>query len=201
MYITYILIVINRSKLYRNYMAEPTQFYSHILASEIIEGEGNQMSSKVPNDKNSKKPKSESFGDLMKTMNDFFNEKPIKGFLQSIDDFFKSPFPPGGSFHVDTIETGNEYIISAELPGVKREQIHLNISGNYLTISVENKELETAEDEYNQIYRRKYLQQKSSKTISLPHTINEKNVKASYRDGLLKISIPQEKGKIIEIED
>ena len=182
-------------------MAAPTQFSQHILASEISESEGIHMSSMVPNDKNSKKPKSESFGDLMKTMNDFFNEKPIKGFLQSIDDFFKSPFPPGATFNVDTIETGDEYIISAELPGVKREQIHLNISGNYLTISVENKELETAEDEHNQIYRRKYLQQKSSRTISLPHTINEKNVKASYRDGLLKIRIPQEKGKIIEIDD
>ena len=38
-----------------------------------------------------------------------------------------------------------------------------------------------------------HLRQKSSRTISLPHTINEKKVKASYRDGLLKIRIPQEK--------
>ncbi|MEH6908453.1 MULTISPECIES: Hsp20/alpha crystallin family protein [Neobacillus] len=160
------------------------------------------MSSKVPSDKNdSKKQKSESFGELIRIMNDFFNERPIKGFLQSIDDFFKSPFPPGANFHVDTIEADNEYIISAELPGVKREQIHLNISGNYLTISVENRELETSEDEQNQIFRRKYLQQKSSRTISLPHTIIEKNVKASYRDGLLKVRIPQEKGNMIEIED
>ena len=166
-----------------------------------MESEGIHVSSMVPNDKNSKKPKSDTFGELMKTMNDFFNEKPIKGFLQSIDDFFKSPFPSGASFHVDTIETGNEYIISAELPGVKRDQIHLNISGNYLTISVENRELDTAEDENNLIYRRKYLQQTSSRTISLPQTINEMNVKASYRDGLLKIRIPQEKGKIIDIED
>jgi HSP20 family protein len=171
----------------------------HILASEIMESEGSSM---VQNDNNHpKKPKSEHFGELMKTMNDFFNEKPIKGFLQSIDEFFKTPFPLGTGFHVDTIETGGEYIISAELPGVKREQIHLNISGNYLTISVENNELETTEDDNNHIYRRKHLRQKASKTVSLPQTINEKNVKASYRDGLLKIRIPQEKGKIIEIED
>src|SRR4051794_1633127 len=103
-------------------MSAPTQFCQHILASEILESEGNLMSSKVPSDKHDpKKPKSESFGELMRMMNDFFNEKPIKGFLQSIDDFFKSPFPPGASFQVDTIESDNEYIISAELPGVKRE--------------------------------------------------------------------------------
>jgi HSP20 family protein len=183
-------------------MTAPTQFIQHIIASEILESEGNLMSSKVPSDKNDpKKPKTEAFGELMKSMNDFFNEKPIKGFLQSMDDFFKSPFPSGSSFHVDTIETGGEYIISAELPGIKREQIHLNISGNYLTISVENNELETEEDEINHLYRRKYLRQKSSRTVSLPHTINEEKVKASYRDGLLKIRIPQEKGKIIDIED
>jgi HSP20 family protein len=183
-------------------IAAPTQYCQHIIASEILESEGKLMSSKVPSDKNDpKKPKSESFGELMKTMNDFFNEKPIKGFLQSIDEFFKSPFPSGASFHVDTIAAGGEYIISAELPGVKRDQIHLNISGNYLTISVENNELETTEDDIDHIYRRKYLRQKSSRTVSLPHTITEKNVKASYRDGLLKIRIPQEKGKIIEIED
>jgi HSP20 family molecular chaperone IbpA len=170
--------------------------------SEILEREGIKMSSMLPSDKNNpKKPKSEPFGEIMKSMNDFFNEKPIRGFLQSIDEFFKSPFPSGSSFHVDTIETEGEYVISAELPGVKREQIHLNIAENFLTISVENKELETEEDEYHQVYQRKFLRQQSSRTISLPHTINEKKVKASYRDGLLKIRVPQEKGKVIEIED
>ena len=40
------------------------------------------MSSMLPSDKNNpKKPKQKPFGELMKSMNDFFNEKPIKGFL------------------------------------------------------------------------------------------------------------------------
>ena len=55
------------------------------------------MSSMLPSDQKPKQDEDpEPFGELMKSMNDFFNEKPIKGFLQSIDDFFKSPFPPGG---------------------------------------------------------------------------------------------------------
>lgn len=160
------------------------------------------MSSMLPSDKNNpKKPKTEPFGDLMKSMNDFFNEKPIKGFLQSIDDLLKSPLPSGAGFHVDTIEKGDEYVITAELPGVNREQIHLNIAGNYLTITVENNQLETVEDDHSQVYRRSFLRQQSSRTISLPHIINEKRVKASYRDGLLKIRVPLEKGKVIKIDD
>lgn len=156
------------------------------------------MSSMTPNNKNNKP---EPFGELMKTMNDFFNEKPIRGFLQSIDEFFKSPFPPISAFPVETIETGNEYLISAELPGVKKEQIRLNIVGNYLTITVENNVLETEEDEKKQVYRRRMSKQHTSRTVSLPQPINEKRIKASYRDGLLQIRIPQEKGKSIPLDD
>jgi HSP20 family protein len=168
---------------------------------EIMEREGIMMSM-PPNDKNNlKNKKNEPFGELLKSMNDFFNEKPIRGFLQSMDEFFNTPFPPVSAFHVETVETGNEYIISAELPGVKKEQIHLNIIGNQITISVENNVLETEEDDKNQIFRRKFSRLQSSRTISLPQPINEEKIKASYRDGLLQIRIPQVKGKIIQLED
>lgn len=133
-------------------------------------------------------------------MNSLFNEPPIRGFLQSIDEFFKTPFPFDGGFHVETVETDNEYIVSAELPGVKKEQINLNIVGNYLTISVENKELETTEDNHSRIYQRKFVQHHASRTISLPQSINEKRIKASYQNGLLQVRIPRDRGKVIEID-
>ncbi|WP_237389595.1 Hsp20/alpha crystallin family protein [Bacillus sp. USDA818B3_A] len=160
------------------------------------------MSSMFPSDKdNHKSQLPEPFRDLIKSMNNFFTDKPVKGFLQSIDDFFSQPFPLGTGFHVDTVETAKEYIISAELPGIKKEQIQLNINGNYLTISIENKELETEENELTHVYRRKYIKQQASRTLSFPHAVNEKLVKASYRDGLLQIRIPRESGKIIDIEE
>ncbi|MDP4083838.1 MAG: Hsp20/alpha crystallin family protein [Bacillota bacterium] len=159
------------------------------------------MSAMQPDKNKHKKTKDEPFGDLVKSVNSFFNEKPVRGFLQTIDDFFKNPFPPGPSFHVDTVETNNEIIVSAELPGIKREQIQLDVLGNYLTISIENCEEEFEEDEVNQVYKRSQFREHSSRTIVLSHPINEKNIKASYRDGLLKIRIPQEKGKSISIEE
>ncbi|PLS03570.1 Hsp20/alpha crystallin family protein [Neobacillus cucumis] len=160
------------------------------------------MSSMLPNDKNNPKNQlPEPFREIIKTMNDFFTDKPMRGFLQSIDEFFKQPFPTGAGFHVETVETGKEYLITAELPGVNKEQIQLNITGNYLTISVENKELETEENDLTHVYRRKYVRQQAARTIALPHAINENLIKASYRDGLLQIRIPQEKGKVIDIEE
>jgi HSP20 family protein len=167
-----------------------------------MESEGIAMSSNLPSDKNSpKKSVPEPFGDLMRSMNEFFNEKPIKGFLHSIDEFFKTPFPFQAGFQVNLDEKDKEYLVSAELPGVKKEQIRLNVTGNYLTISVENSELETAEDERNRSYQRRYVRSQSSKTVALPHSINEKAIKATYRDGLLQVRIPRETGKIINIED
>ena len=160
------------------------------------------MSSMLPSDNNNnKKTKSEPFGELMKSMNDFFKEKPVKGFLRSIDDFFKSPFPSGSSLHVDTIETGGEYFIYAELPGVKKEQIHLNFTENYLTISIENNEGETEEDEHNGVFRSKSIRQQSSRTISFPQTINEKKVKAYVSGWIIENTGTTRKGKVIEIED
>jgi HSP20 family protein len=153
-----------------------------------------------PNDYNKNKPE-QPFGELIKSMQSFFNEKPIRGFLQSVDDFFKTPFPQGFGFPVDTTDNGNEYIVSAELPGVKRDQIQLNIQGHLLTISINNQQIELEEDEIHQVFKQKQFRQYSSRTIALPHVIDEKKIKAFYRDGLLQIRIPQEKGTIIDIED
>ncbi|XJZ26005.1 Hsp20/alpha crystallin family protein [Bacillota bacterium Lsc_1132] len=162
------------------------------------------MSSMLPSDQNnSKKGKAEPFNEIIKSMNDFFNEKPVRGFLQSIDEFFRAPFPPssGGTFSVKTIDTGEEYIVTAELPGIKKEQIHLDIYENYLTISVDNKQVSTEKDDVNQIYQQKQIWQQSSRTVSLPRPIKERNVRATYRDGLLEILIRHDKGKTIHIND
>jgi HSP20 family protein len=159
------------------------------------------MSSMVPGDQNTpKKAKPETFKDFLRSMNDFFQEKPVKGLLQSMDEFFNTPFP-GGGFHVEKRENGEEYLILAELPGIKREQIQLKAVNNYLIITVENNELTTKEDQANHTFHRRVSQQRTSRTISFPHPINEKTIRASYRDGLLEIRLPQEKAKIINIED
>ncbi|MDZ5473214.1 Hsp20/alpha crystallin family protein [Bacillus sp. 31A1R] len=158
------------------------------------------MSKNLSNGPN-KRDRNEPFGDLIRTMNDFFQEKPVKGILQSIDEFFKTPFPPISSFPLDVVEMENEHIVTAELPGIKRENIHIDVLGNYLTISVKNGEIITEEDDINKTYRRKQTFQQMSRTVSLTHPINEKKVKASYQDGLLKVRIPKQKGKKIDILD
>lgn len=147
-----------------------------------------------------KPDKAEPVGELFRTINDFFHEKPVRGVLQSIDDFFKNPFPHT-SFPVEVDETDKECIITAELPGVKREQIHIDLLGSHVTITVKNIEVITEEDDIRRMYRKRQSVQKSSRTVFIPQPVNEKKAKASYRDGLLEIRIPKIKGKKIQIEE
>jgi HSP20 family protein len=150
-------------------------------------------------DKNQNKDKV-PFGEFMKSMNQFLHERPVKGFLESIDEFFKNPFP-NLSFPVDITQNTKNFIVTAELPGTKKEQIHIDTIGNQLTITIKSDEDYYEEDDHHHIYRRRRNMQSLSRTISLPSPINEKEVKATYRDGLLQIKIPRKTGKTIRIDE
>jgi HSP20 family protein len=153
------------------------------------------MSSKLPYDPR----EHEHFGEIMKQMNQFFHQKPVRGFLQSIDDFFRSPFPHL-SFPIDVSENEREHIIQAQLAGVTRDQIQIDVLGNAITITVNNREELTEEDDNKQLYRKRQTLSRSSRTISLPFPINEKAVKATYKNGLLDIRVHKKKGRIITID-
>jgi HSP20 family protein len=139
-----------------------------------------------------KRPK---FGELMDS---FFQEKPVRGILESIDDFFSSPFPYGG-FPIDLTESKNNYTITAKLPGVKKDQIDIDVFQNHVTISVLNQESQTTQDEKSNVLFQKQLKQHNSRTIPLPVMVDERKVKAVYEDGLLTLKIGKLKGKKVEL--
>ncbi|MGG0716749.1 Hsp20/alpha crystallin family protein [Robertmurraya massiliosenegalensis] len=153
------------------------------------------MSSKLPKEpENSQDP----FGDFRNLMNDFFYKRPVKGFLQSMDEFFQLPL---SNFPVQVKELDEKIIITAELPGVKKEQISIDILERSINISVKNVEMVIEEDEKKNTYKKSQSTQQLSRNIYLGHVIDEKNVKASYQNGLLKIRVPKLKGKQILITD
>jgi HSP20 family protein len=145
--------------------------------------------------------KPEPFEDWFKSVKDFLHVPPVRGFLETIDDFFRQPLFPQESFHVEVLDKVDKHLITAELPGLRKEQIGINILGDTLSISVKKQDIFIEEDDRNKVYRRSEALQRSSRTIPLPYPIDEKRIKASYRNGLLEISIPKVKGKIIEIND
>lgn len=131
-----------------------------------------------------------------------FHEKPIGDFLKSIDSFFQDAFRNfqfGFGFPVHQYETNEHYIIEAQLPGVKKEQIRLDVYSNSIRIGVENSQVIEEKDDIHQSFRRSKSFNRVERVIMLPFQISERDLRASYRDGLLKIIVPNKK-RTIEIE-
>lgn len=98
-------------------------------------------------------------------------------------------------------ETQNEYIVHAELPGLKKEDIKVHVSEDSVTISGERK---VEREEKGRTYHRVEMAYgKFQRTIYLPGEVIPDKAKASYKDGILTITIPKSetaKPKEIEIE-
>ncbi|WP_210365431.1 Hsp20/alpha crystallin family protein [Bacillus sp. REN3] len=140
----------------------------------------------------------EAFEQWFKSMNQLMQEQPVRGFLQTIDEFFKHPFPHS-AFPIEMDETDKEYIVKAELPGVKKEDIAIDVIDNALTIAISKSEKLMIKDDLKQTLTQKTSQNRSSRTIPFSQRINEKKVKAIYKDGLLEVKIAKKQGRRIDI--
>ncbi|MCH1624699.1 Hsp20/alpha crystallin family protein [Ferdinandcohnia quinoae] len=148
-----------------------------------------------------KKRQHEPFGPIIRSMNDFFTQQPVRRLLDSMDEFFeRRPFILS-TISIDMYETDKELIISADLPGVKREQINIEYSERHLTISVNHQEELEETNDTKHYYVKKQSFKKAQRTIVLPYPITGNHIKASYRDGVLKVQLPKERQKKIAIDD
>ncbi|RHW41291.1 Hsp20/alpha crystallin family protein [Neobacillus notoginsengisoli] len=150
-------------------------------------------------DEESRSLQPEPLQHVMRSVNDLFHFPPVRGFLQTMDEFFNHPFPRV-AFQLDFKETEDEYIISAELPGVNKEQIQIGIFSNRVVISVENREELTETDEAAGNFRRRMTKKLDSRSVSFPKPIIEHKAKATCKDGLLIIRLPIDKGKQLRID-
>jgi HSP20 family protein len=90
---------------------------------------------------------------------------------------------------VDIFEKNGETVVHAELPGVKKEDISLDMKDSVMTIKGKRaSEEEIDEDGY---YRKERRFGSFQRIIPLPEAIDPDQVKANYRDGVLEIRIPQ----------
>lgn len=95
---------------------------------------------------------------------------------------------------LDVVDRDNEVVVRAELPGVKREDIEISLTGNLLTIKGETKREE--KEEKGDYYRCETSQGSFSRTVSLPAEVNEAGARARLRDGILELNLPKvEKAK------
>lgn len=90
---------------------------------------------------------------------------------------------------VDIAETKDEIVVSADLPGLNKEDIKVNVENNVLTFSGERKQ--EKKDEGSNYHRLERSYGFFSRSFTLPATVKSDKIKAAYKDGVLRLSLPK----------
>lgn len=117
------------------------------------------------------------------------------------EDFFRRPFPSLAvprprmaeleefAPTVDVFEEGNEVVVKAELPGMKKEDIDITLTEDSITLSGEKKK--ETEEKKRDYYRWECSYGSFRRTFSLPANVQKDKVKADFKDGVLEIRMPK----------
>ena len=126
------------------------------------------------------------------------NIVPRSLFDDTLDDFFRGflvrPFAYEGAsmppIRMDVSENENAYRVSAELPGVRKEDINVTIQADTVTIAAEvRREKEANNGE--QVLRSERYHGKVSRTFALDQEVDEASAEAHYHDGVLELVLPK----------
>ena len=112
---------------------------------------------------------------------EFFNDFP---FFESTLDGHDRWTPS-----VDIMEKEGNLILRAELPGLNEKEIELKLEGNILTLKGERK-MEN-EDEKGTYHRIESYYGSFTRSFRLPETLDYEKINAEYKNGVLKVTIPQ----------
>ncbi len=129
---------------------------------------------------------------------------PFEEMERWFDEFFRRPFSLFGpswlprlrmpeieeiSPSVDIFEEGDDVVVKAELPGMKKDDIDVTLSDDTITISGEKKREEKVEKKNYYRYERSFGS--FSRSFRLPVDVQADKAKATFKDGILEIRIPK----------
>jgi len=121
--------------------------------------------------------------------------------LRNMDDFLKefSMLPsmhgmePEPRIRLDVSETDQAYMVKADIPGVKKDDIKISIDGNTVSIRAEMKE-EKQEKMSGNVMRSERYYGEQYRSFSLPQDVDESKAQARYEDGVLTLDLPKKAG-------
>jgi HSP20 family protein len=97
---------------------------------------------------------------------------------------------PSPRIRIDLAEQDGAYVVRAEIPGVKKEDIDVRIEGNMVTISAEMKR-EWEEKKEGRILRSERQYGQASRTFTLASPVDESKADARYENGILELTLPK----------
>jgi HSP20 family protein len=90
---------------------------------------------------------------------------------------------------VDVKEKNGAYVVTAEAPGVKKDDLHVTIDGAQISITAEVKQEKEEKDERTLHSERVYGQM--TRSFSLPQEVDESKAEAKFKDGVLELTLPK----------
>ena len=121
--------------------------------------------------------------------------RPVSVMDQLMDSmFYDAPAVKSNwkTFSVDVIEDGDQYQVSAELPGFSESEVDVTLNDNLMVISaakkVEEKEESNVEDSFKYLLRER-AEGQYKRSFALPKDADREEIKASLKDGVLNLSI------------
>ena len=97
----------------------------------------------------------------------------------------------------DVKETDNSYELEVDLPGFKKDEVKLQLSDGYLTISAE-KGLDRDEKKHGRLIRQERYEGAMQRSFYVGDYVTEEDVKASYESGVLHVFVPKKEAKLPE---
>ena len=96
-----------------------------------------------------------------------------------------------GDLAVDLIERDDQYVLRADIPGMKLEEVEIQVEDDILTVSAAHEE--TEEEKKENFVRRERRFGGFSRSIRLPKGVTAEQIQATCRDGMLEVSFPKPK--------
>lgn len=114
----------------------------------------------------------------------------------SLDNLFRGFFRPVKldrdmpQIRMDVKEDETGYAVHADIPGVNKDDIHITIDGNTVSISAETKKLTEQKDGERVLRRERYVG-RVGRSFALEHEVDEASASARYQDGVLELVLPK----------
>ncbi len=104
---------------------------------------------------------------------------------------FEGDTPHALKMRIDVSEKDNNYVVKADIPGVKKDDINVRIDGNVIQIDAEVKEEKETRGDGNKLLRSERYYGNISRTFSLAQDVDDGKAEAKYADGVLTLQLPK----------
>ena len=98
--------------------------------------------------------------------------------------------PKVADIKVEVSESGQTYVVKAEIPGVRKDEIQVSIDGNVVSLSAEVKRESEQQEDAKVIHSERYYG-RVARSFSLGSEIDEAQAQAKYADGVLELTLPK----------